>query len=63
MARYRVLVNFKDLQDNGYFYAAGAEYPRAGKRVGKKRLAELASDANRRKTPMIELIEETAEEE
>jgi hypothetical protein len=62
MAKYRVIVNFKDLQDNGFFYKAGDEYPRAGKRVSKKRLAELASDANRRKTPMIEEIAEPAEE-
>lgn len=63
MARYRVIVNFKDLQDKGYFYKVGDEYPREGKRVSKKRLAELATDANRRKTPMIEELEEDTAEE
>lgn len=64
MARYRVICNFKDLQDGGRFYAVGDEYPREGKKVSKKRLAELASDANRRKQPMIqEVAEEAAAEE
>lgn len=60
MAKYRVVVKFKDLQDGGYFYKAGDMFPRAGKRVSKKRLNELSTDENRRKMP---LIEEVVEEE
>lgn len=57
---YRVIKMFKDLKDNGYLYKEGDAYPRSGKKVAKKRLAELASDENRRGEP---LIEEVAEEE
>lgn len=57
MAEYRVIVNFKDLQDNGYFYTVGDTFPREGKKVSKKRITELLTDANRRKTPMIEAVE------
>lgn len=60
MAKYRVVKDFKDLQDDGFFYRAGDAFPRSGKKVSKKRLGELASDENRRKMP---LIEEVVEEE
>lgn len=64
MAKYRVICNFKDLQDGGYFYKVGDEFPRAGKaRVSKKRFTELATDANRRKQPLIEAVEEEPAEE
>ena len=59
MAKYRVVVDFKDLQDGGYFYKAGDAFPREGKKTpAKKRLTELATDANRRKMPLIEAVEE-----
>lgn len=60
---YKVIRLFKDLQDKGYTYNVGDEYPRQGKKVSKKRLAELASDQNRRKEPMIEEVAEEATEE
>lgn len=63
MAKYKVVCNFKDLQDGGFYYKVGDEYPRSGKKVSKKRLNELATDANRRKMPMIEEVEEEPTEE
>ena len=64
MAKYRVITNFKDLQDDGYYYNAGDDFPRKGKKMpSKKRLNELLTDANRRKMPMIEPIEEENEDE
>lgn len=58
---YKVINKFKDLQDNGFFYNVGDAYPRKGKKASKKRIAELASDENKRGMPLIEEVE--AEEE
>lgn len=55
---YRVIKYFTDLQDNRYAYNPGDEFPRDGLKVSKKRLNELASDKNRRETPLIELVDE-----
>lgn len=41
MAQYRVVTNFKDLQDGGYFYTAGDTYPRDNRKVTKKRLRRI----------------------
>ena len=57
MATYKVLKFFTDMQDNGYAYRAGDEFPRQGLTVSAKRLKELASDKNARKTPLIEAVE------
>jgi hypothetical protein len=55
---YRVIVRFKDLQDDNHIYNAGDAFPRTGYRPSKKRIAELASDKNKRKMPLIEEVKE-----
>ena len=59
---FKVIKHFTDLQDEGYAYSVGDEFPRKGKKVSKARLEELSSDKNKRHTPLIEEVaEETAE--
>lgn len=53
---YRVIKSFTDLQDNNYAYYVGDTFPRNGVEVGAERIAELASDKNRRGVPLIEEI-------
>lgn len=60
---YRVIVRFKDLKDGNRLYEVGAEYPRPGVKVSKERLNELATDLNRRKIPLIELVQEEPEKQ
>ena len=55
---YRVLRFFYDLQDSEYQYHVGDVFPRAGKTVSEKRIAELATANNRLGTPLIEKVEE-----
>ena len=56
---YKVIKHFTDLQDNRYAYHEGDTFPREGLKVSAERLAELSSDKNKRKTPLIEeIIEE-----
>ena len=55
---YRVLMRFCDLQDNNYVYSVGDTFPRDGVEVDAERIAELASDKNRRHIPLIEEIAE-----
>lgn len=55
---YKVIVKFKDLQDDSYIYNAGDEFPREGLKVSKKRFNELSSDKNRRGKPLIEFVED-----
>ena len=62
MAKYKVIEKFKDLQDNGFYYKAGDDFPRSGKKASKKRITELATDANRRGIPLIEEVKEEADE-
>jgi hypothetical protein len=50
---YTVLVEFFDLQDNGYRYNAGDSYPREGLEPTANRIDELASDKNKRGLPLI----------
>lgn len=60
---YVVINRFIDLQDNRHDYKEGDTFPREGKKVSKKRIAELSSDKNRRGIPLIaETEEETTEE-
>ena len=56
--KYKVLIDFTDLKDDGFVYRAGDEYPREGKRPTKTRIKELASPLNKRGEPLIEAIEE-----
>lgn len=55
---YKVIVRFCDLQDGNHVYQPGDEYPRAGLQVEAERIQELASDRNRRKTPLIKEVAE-----
>ncbi len=58
---YLVIKRFKDLKDDGHVYSVGDVYPRTGVKATKKRIAELASDQNRQKTPLIEEVKEDAD--
>ena len=55
---YKVIKSFTDLQDNNYAYYVGDTFPHNGVGVGAERIAELASDKNRRGIPLIEEIAE-----
>ena len=55
---YKVLKSFTDLQDNNYSYYVGDTFPHNGVEVGAERIAELASDKNRRGIPLIEEVAE-----
>ena len=55
---YKVIKYFTDLQDNNYAYYVGDTFPRNGVEVGAERLAELASNQNRRRVPLIEEVAE-----
>ena len=63
MAKHIVIEKFEDR--DGKVYKAGEVYPRpANKKVSKKRLDELLTDANREGRPFIELeVEEKEEKE
>lgn len=50
---YKVIKDFTDSFDNGHKYSVGDEFPRKGVAVGEGRIAKLASDKNRQKTPLI----------
>lgn len=56
--KYKAITYFKDSQDTFHAYHPGDEYPREGLQVSEKRLEELATDKNRRGTPVIEAIPE-----
>ena len=55
---YRVIKAFTDLQDNNHAYSVGDTFPHNGVEVDDERIAELASDKNRRHIPLIEEIAE-----
>ncbi|WP_332632020.1 hypothetical protein [Halalkalibacter flavus] len=46
MAKYIVIKDFADLQDNGHVYHAGDKFPRKG-RVKNDRIEELSSTSNK----------------
>lgn len=56
MAKYRVIRNFIDLQDNKHFYQVGDKYPRKGK-VKKERIDELLGYDNQAREPLIQEVE------
>ena len=58
---YRVIKAFVDLQDNNHKYDVGDIYPHNKKRVSASRIKELATDKNRRGSPLIEKVEEPKE--
>ena len=55
---YRVIKAFTDLQDNNHAYSVGDTFPHNGVEIDAERIAELASDKNRRHIPLIEEIAE-----
>lgn len=60
--KYKVLKMFTDLQDNRYVYNVGDTYPREGIEPTENRIAELSGKFNKQGVPLIEAVEETAEE-
>lgn len=50
---YKVIKYFEDLKDNRHPYKAGDIFPRKGLDVSRERIAELASDKNRRGESLI----------
>ena len=55
---YRVIHKFYDLKDNNHAYSVGDTFPHNGVKVDAERIAELASDNNRLRVPLIEEIAE-----
>lgn len=57
MVIYKVIEDFTDLEDENHVYTVGDKYPRKG-RVKKARAEALSTPENRRKEPVIEVVEE-----
>lgn len=55
---YKVIKYFVDLQDNEFPYKVGDTFPREGLEVSAERLAELAGNDNKQKTPLIIKVSE-----
>lgn len=55
---FKVIKQFKDLQDNNHLYKVGDLYPRAGLEPTEDRIKELSTNANKQKTPLIKEIEQ-----
>ena len=55
---YRVIEYFEDLQDDGRSYNVGDVFPYGNKTVTDERLAELSSNKNRRRIPLIKKVDE-----
>lgn len=55
---YRVIEYFTDLQDFNHPYKVGDTFPRLGMKVSDTRIAELSSNKNKRKKPLIEKVED-----
>ena len=61
---YEVIKKFTDLQDGNHVYNVGDTYPYEGYIPSEERIAELASDKNRQRTPLIiPIAEEFTEDE
>ena len=50
---YKVIHYFNDLQDDGYAYNVGDEFPHTGMTVTKERIAELTGRENKQGVPLI----------
>jgi len=50
---YTVIKRFSDLQDGNHIYEVGDAFPREGVSASPARIAELSSDKNMQKTPLI----------
>jgi hypothetical protein len=56
--KYEVIEDFKDLQDKNKVYFKGDTYPKpANKNIPDERIEELLSHDNKRKRPVIQIIE------
>ena len=55
---YKVIKKFRDMQDGLHAYSVGDTLHHNGVEVSAERIAELASDKNRRHIPLIEEIAE-----
>ena len=50
---YKVIHYFNDLQDDGYAYNVGDEFPHKGMTVTNERIAELTGRENKQGVPLI----------
>ena len=58
MAKYIVVKDFTDLQDDNHVYMAGDDlYPRDGYEPSEERIAELSTDKNKRGEVLIQEME------
>lgn len=55
--KYKVIREFKDLQDNNHIYHVGNKYPRSGQ-VKNERIKELSGYENKRNVPLIKEVED-----
>lgn len=53
---YKVVRYFEDIQDAMHPYNIGDTYPREGMSVSADRLAELSTDRNLQRKPLIEYV-------
>ena len=60
---YKVIHQFRDLQDGNHHYKVGETFPRNGKKATAKRIKELSGTNNKIKKPLIEAVEEAPKEE
>lgn len=54
---FKVIKQFKDLQDGMHLYKVGDTYPRAGLEPSENRIKELLSSDNKQKQPLIKAVE------
>lgn len=51
---YKVITQFKDLQDKNRIYQVGDKFPATKRKVSEERLEELSGDSNKIGKPLIE---------
>jgi len=51
---YKVITQFKDLQDKNRVYNVGDKFPATKRKVSEDRLDELSGDSNKLGKPVIE---------
>lgn len=62
MAKYKVLKDFTDLEDERHIYRKGDKFPRKG-RAKKARIEELLGKENKRNESLIAEVEEEKKQE
>lgn len=60
--KYKVINEFRDLEDRGYIYNQGDIYPRKGTEVSDKRIKEIISKRDRYQRVFIEEVKEPKKE-